>query len=155
MSQTDQSQNLMIQELLQLQAEQRIAHLTANAKKLVDIFADEFISISNGKIARPTYAESLQRFQAYFDKVTFIAWDDITPPIIHMAEDASLATIIVHKYVHVRYPAEPDQWLEEDTTFVWQEVYVRQHGSWRLATIVSTNTPPNSRPSESLPIVAG
>ncbi len=154
MTQIDQAQNLIIQELLQLQTEQRTAHLTANAKKLVDLFADEFISISNGKIARPTHSESLQRFQAYFDKVTFIAWDDITPPIIHVAEDASLATVIVHKYVHLRYLDESDTWMEEDTTFAWQEMYVRQHGSWRLATIVSTNTPPNSSPSESQSIAA-
>ena len=154
MPQYDPSRNSTIQELLQLQSEQRSAHLAGNAKKLVDLFADEFINISNGKIARPTYAESLQRFQAYFDKVTFIAWDDITPPIIYVADDASLATVIVHKYVHLRYLAEPDVWMEEDTTFAWQEMYIRQHDSWRLATIVSTNTPPNSRPSASHPTTA-
>jgi hypothetical protein len=154
MPQFDQSQNSAIQELLQLQSEQRNAHLTANAKKLVDLFADEFINISNGKIVRPTYAESLQRFQVYFDKVTFIAWDDVTPPIIHVAEDTSLATVIVHKYVHLRYLAESDIWMEEDTTFAWQEMYIRQHNRWRLATIVSTNTPPNSRLSESQSTVA-
>jgi len=149
MSQIDQAQNPIVQELLQMQSEQRTAHLTADAKKLVDLFADNFISISNGKISRPAYAESLQRFQAYFDKVTFIAWDDITPPIVHVADDASLATVVVHKYVQVRYFAEPDTWMEEETTFAWQEMYIRERGSWRLASMVSTNMPSNSRPFES------
>jgi hypothetical protein len=142
-----QAHNIAVQELLQLQAHQRVAHLTANAAGMVDLFADEFLSIANGQITRPTRAESLQRFQAYFDRVTFLAWDDISPPLIEVADDASLATVIVHKHVHVRYLADADAWWEEETTFAWQETYVRQHGRWRLAIVVSTNAPPATRPT--------
>ena len=59
----DSAQNSIIQELLQLQSEQRTAHLTANAKKLVDLFADEFIRISNGKIARPLISKASSAFK--------------------------------------------------------------------------------------------
>lgn len=149
MSETNPVRDAAIQELVQLQAEQRTAHLTANAQQLVEVFADEFISISNGAINRPTRAESLQRFQAYFDLVTFIAWDDVTPPIIRVADDASLATVIVNKFVHIRYVNESGVWMEQDTTFAWQETYIRQQDRWRLAVMVSTNTPPNTQVSES------
>jgi hypothetical protein len=147
MASPDQTHNTLVEELLQLQARQRVAHLTANAASLVDIFADDFINIANGQITRPPRAESLRRFQAYFDRVTFLAWDDITPPLIHVADDASLATVIVHKHVHVRYSANAGAWQEEETTFAWQETYVREHGRWRLAVVVSTNAQSITRPA--------
>lgn len=137
-----------MKEVMRLQEQQRQAHLSANAAAMVELFAEGFITCSNGKIATPTSAESLARFQAYFDQVTFLAWDDISPPQTWVAEDGSLATSIIHKHVHIRYQDENGTWMEEETTFVWQETYAPQQGQLRLASVVSTNTPSITRPAQ-------
>ncbi|HYF65204.1 MAG TPA: DUF4440 domain-containing protein [Herpetosiphonaceae bacterium] len=128
-----------IQELLQIQAQQRAAHLGADAGLLVEIHADDFLSVANGQVTRPTREESRQRFQRYFDLVTFLAWEDTAPPLIWVAADASLATVIVQKRVHLRYADQAGAERTEETRFAWHETYRREGGRWRLAAMVSTN----------------
>ena len=126
------------EELLQLQALQRRAHLEENADLLTSIFADSFISVENGAISRPSRQESRARFQAYFDGVEFLAWEDITPPIIRVSGDGTLGHVLVHKRVRLRDPASG---RESETEFAWMETYEKRGGEWRLTTVVSTQRP--------------
>jgi hypothetical protein len=130
-----------ISELLQLHEQQRTAHFSRNAKLLVSKFADDFINVSAGKIIRPTREHSLNRFQAYFDRSTFIEWDDIAPPVIKVSKDASMAYVIVHKRVRLKAPDETGVPREVTTIFAWMETYEKQNGKWALTAIASTNEP--------------
>jgi len=82
-------------QLVQLQRQQREAHINKNADLLVSMFSKDFISIDSGSINRPTREESRNRFQAYFDNVEFIAWDNIEDPVIRISSDGTMAYIIV------------------------------------------------------------
>lgn len=125
-------------ELLEIQALQRRAHLEKDADLLTSVFADDFISVSDGVISRPDRQESRARFQSYFDSVEFLAWDDISPPVIHVSRDGSLGHVLVHKRVHLR---DVSTGRESETVFAWIESYERRQGDWRLTMVVSTEKP--------------
>jgi ketosteroid isomerase-like protein len=131
-------QRQAVGELLLLQREQREAHLTGDADRLVDLFADDFVTVQDGSMTRPSRAKSRQRFQRYFDRVQFLAWEDLAPPVIEVADDASLATALVHKRVQLRYLDDAGLISEEEAVFAWHETWRRRDGGWELAVVVST-----------------
>ena len=131
----------MIDELRALHESQRQAHLDRDAQRLVALFADDFVSVHDGQVSRPDRAASLERFERYFARVTFRAWDDVTPPVVEVSDDATLATILVTKRVHVDYVDEEGQPAEEVTDFAWTEVWRRREGPWELAMVISTRRP--------------
>ena len=130
-----------MKELMQLQQQGRAAHLGKDAKLLVSAFADNFINISAGKISRPTREESQNRMQAYFDRSEFLEWDDISPPIIRVSQDASMAYVIVHKRVRLKAKNEQGVLEEATTIFAWMETHEKQNGKWVLTAVTSTNEP--------------
>jgi len=79
------------QEILELHNAQRSYHFQKNAGHFVDQFSQEIIMLNNGRISAPSRAESLQRFDNYFNSVEFIKWDDLREPIIRFSEDGTLA----------------------------------------------------------------
>jgi hypothetical protein len=131
----------MASELLQLHEQQRTAHFNRDAKLLVSKFADDFINVSAGKITRPTREQSLDRFQAYFNRSSFVEWDDISSPVIKVSKDASMAYVIVHKRVRLKTTDENGRSEEQTTIFAWMETYEKQNGKWMLTAIASTNEP--------------
>jgi len=128
-------------ELLELQKQARAAHFTRNGNLLVSTFADDFTSIAGGKISKPKREASLDRLQNYFNNSTFIEWDDITPPVIKVSDDATMGYVLVHK--KVRLPAKNENGTETEETeiFAWIEMYRKIKGEWKLTAVVSTNTP--------------
>lgn len=128
-------------ELSQLQKQARVAHFTRNAPLLVATFADDFTSIAGGKISRPAREASLTRFQNYLNRSTFIEWDDITPPVIKVSDDATMGYVIVHKKVRLTTKDAAGAEREETEIFAWIEVYRKIKGEWKLTAVVSTNTP--------------
>jgi hypothetical protein len=132
---------LAIRELSELQKKARVAHFTRNANLLVSTFADDFTSISGGKISRPAREASLNRFQNYLNRSTFLEWDDITPPVIKVSDDASMAYVLVHKKVRLTAKNENGTETEETEIFAWIEVYRKIKREWKLVAVVSTNTP--------------
>jgi len=130
-----------VKELLQLQQQERNAHISKDARLLVSVFADDFINIGAGKITRPTREESINRLQAYFDRSEFMEWDDISPPIIRVSQDASMAYVVVHKRVRLKSQNEQGEMEEAATIFAWMETYEKQNGKWVLTAAASTNKP--------------
>ena len=132
-------------ELLDIHNEQRAAHFNRDAKLLVSVFADDFTDIGRGKIRKPTREESFNRFQTYFKNSTFLEWDDITPPVIKVSDDATLGYTIVHKKVRLLAQDENGKEQEETEVFAWIAVYQKNDGKWKLTAIASTNTPETDR----------
>ncbi len=123
-------------------AKQRVAHLGADADLLVGLFSEDFTSIDNGVVSRPTRAESRARFKRYFDAVVFRAWDDIAPPQITLSADGTMATVVVSKLVRLADRAQatnPDARISE-TRFAWLETWRREGQQWRLFQIASTRS---------------
>jgi hypothetical protein len=128
-------------ELFELHKQGRVAHFTRDAKMLVAGFADDFTSVANGKIQKPERAASINRLQNYLNNSTFIEWDDITPPVIKVSDDASMAYVLVHKKVRLLAKNETGKEQEETEIFAWAALYRKIKGEWKLTAVVSTNTP--------------
>jgi hypothetical protein len=128
-----------VDELLELQDVQRRAHLEKNAELLVALFADDFMNIQNGEITRPGRDESRARFQAYFDASSFLAWEDLTPPIIRVSADRSMAYVVVQKRVRLQAGASSEV---QEAEFAWLETYEKRGGEWALTALASTQRTP-------------
>ena len=118
-------------ELLTLHAAQQRAHLDEDAAGLVSLLDDGFCELRDGRMLRPTRAELEARFQSYFDAVEFLAWDDLEPPRIELAEDGTHATMAVKS---VRFEA----WREVEGLLLPERVVaVDGKGDWvmELATV--------------------
>ena len=85
--------------------------------------------------------QNLNRFQNYLNNSTFLEWDDITPPVIKVSDDATLGYVLVHKKVRLLAKDENGKEQEETEIFAWIETYQKIKGKWKLTAVVSTNTP--------------
>ena len=130
-----------VAELAGLQARQREAHLRGDARGLVELFADDFVSVQDGDISRPGWPDSLRRFERYFAEVSFLAWDDIEPPAIEVSQDGSLASVLVSKLVQLTYRDAAGNPAAESTVFAWAETWRHAGDRWELAMVVSTRRP--------------
>lgn len=128
-------------ELFELHKKGRVAHFTRDTKMLVAGFADDFTSVANGKIRQPSRETSIARFQNYLNNSTFIEWDDITPPVIKVSDDASMAYVLVHKKVRLLAKDAQGREQEETEIFAWAALYRKINGEWKLTAVISTNTP--------------
>ncbi len=128
-------------ELLRIHEVHHEAHLQRRADLLVATFADSFRSISRGTVEAPTAAMSRARFQAYFDRSTFLAWDDLVPPAVRISPDGHMAYVIVQKEVRVRAADTTADPAVAHTTYAWLEVYEKEGGAWQLVAIASTDRP--------------
>lgn len=126
-------------ELTALHNEARAAHFNRDPALLVSSFADEYTQIGAGKIQRPAQEASIARFTAYFNNSRFLEWDDITPPVFRISDDATMAYSVVHK--KVRLIAKDASGAEKESTevFAWLATYKKIEGKWRLMAIASTN----------------
>ncbi len=133
-----------VSDLAQLQAliaQEHTAHVNHDAHLLVSLFSDDFINLGDGAISRPSRGESLAHFQAYFDRSTFLAWDDIEPPIIRLSADGSLAYAIIHKRVQLLTTGPGIREQTHETIFAWLEIWERNDGRWQLQVVASTRSP--------------
>jgi ketosteroid isomerase-like protein len=138
----------VVAELSELQARQRQAHLDGDAMALTAMFADDFVSVQDGEISRPSREDSRERFERYFALVRFIAWDDLREPVIEVSADGTLATVLVHKLVHLTFQGADGTLQEEITTFAWVEAWRHAGGRWELALVVSTRKNASPRPAD-------
>ena len=127
-------------ELLRLAAEARAAHLAYDPAPLLRAHGDGFVSVSNGKVSKPTREESLRMFTGYFESVRFETWDDLAPPLVTLSDDGTLATMLIQK--RVRILPKSGAGAGSETDWAWLETWRKHDGQWRLQTIVSTNQPP-------------
>lgn len=123
--------------IMLLHNEQRQAHMEKNVSLLLKDSITDFIEVNHGIIKKPTISENRKRFQAYFDAVDFVKWDDISPPIFSFSDDATMATTIVDKIVITRRKFEKNQL--DTSYYAWMAVYKKSNGNWRLHNICSTN----------------
>ena len=126
-------------EVLRLHELARQAHLQRDPAALVAGAADDFVTVSNGVVSRPTRAEQLERFGKYFGSVEFLAWDDLEPPRVILSADGTLAVVVVRKQVTLVPAGAGEDAVPETTVFAWSETLSRRGGTWRLVEITSTS----------------
>lgn len=134
-------QSAAVDELLRLHHQARAAHFNRDARSMVAGFADDFLDVSNGRVTQPAREASVTRLQNYFNNSTFIEWDDISPPVIRVSEDATMGYVIVHKKVRLKAKQANGSEVEETEIFAWIAIYRKINGEWKLVTVASTRTP--------------
>jgi formylglycine-generating enzyme required for sulfatase activity len=134
---TNPVQSEAVNELLRLHYLARFAHFNRDAKKIYEDFAADFVNVDAGRVTMPDRDAGMKRMQAYFDASTFLEWDDITPPIIKVSDDGSMAYVVNHKKVRLLTKDKK----EEVEVFAWVSMFRKIDGRWRLSMVASTRTP--------------
>jgi formylglycine-generating enzyme len=129
-----------VNELLRLHYRDRAAHFERDAAYIFSQFADDSFNVGNGKVNRADRAAGQKGLQAYFDSSTFLEWDDITPPVIRVSDDGSMAYSHVHKKVR-RLPRDQNSGAEEISVFAWTMTFRKISGKWKVTSVTSTNAP--------------
>lgn len=126
-------------ELLEIHAKDRQAHFGRDIDLLLAHSAEQFISVSNGEIHRPTLEEQRAFFLDYFTGATYYEWDDLEPPIVRVSGDASMAWMIVRTKVRRASRLEGSE-EEREIQFVYAGImtYEKQDGKWARVANVST-----------------
>jgi hypothetical protein len=127
--------------LLRLHELAQTAHLDKRPDLMVASFADSFLNISRGAVTVRTPAESRARFQAYFDRSTFLEWADLAAPVIRISPDGQMAYVIVQKRVRLTAVDSAGLSRPEHTVFAWVELYEKHGGKWTLMGVASTDRP--------------
>ena len=89
----------------------------------------------------PDRDAGMKRMQSYFDASTFLEWDDITPPLIKVSDDGTMAYVVNHKKVRLLAKDKSAKMQEEIEVFAWVSIYRKIDGRWRLSMVASTRTP--------------
>jgi hypothetical protein len=135
-------------ELLRLHTTDREAHFKTDVSLLQQSASDEFISVSNGAVARISKEQERTFFEAYFKGATYSEWDDLEPPIVRVSKDGSMAWMITR--VRVTRAEKNSDGVARTTTFVYAGVmtYEKRAGKWFRVANVSTFEPQGERRQE-------
>jgi hypothetical protein len=128
-------------ELLRLHEEHREAHLGKRADLMVGSFHDSVRFLSRGEVSAASREQNRARLQAYFDRSSFQAWDDIEPPVIRISPDGRMAYKIVRKRVKLTAPDSAGRPVAEDVVYAWVEIYEKPGDRWVLMAVASTDRP--------------
>lgn len=123
--------------ILAIHDQQRKAHFEKNAELLLDDISTDYIEVNRGFVKKPSYSENLKKFESYFNSVDFINWDDVSPPIISFSNDATIATLVVEKFVVVRNKTEGNKL--DTSQYAWLAIFKKINDKWQLYRMGSTN----------------
>lgn len=123
--------------ILAIHHDQQKAHLEKNVALLLGDSSADYIEVNRGLVKKPSYTENFKKFTAYFESVDFVAWEDVSPPIISISDDGTMATSVVEKLVVTQAKSE-DRKLDT-THFAWLAVFKKINGKWQLHRMGSTN----------------
>jgi len=132
------------QEILEVHNLSRTYHFKKMVNEFIDQQSDNLLSISDGKISRPTKEDRRKRVSNYFKTVDFEKWDDIEPPVIRFSNDFSMAYTAVNKEVVLTYLDEKNNRVRQTTIFSWVSIYTKHDGVWKVDCVASTNQPSTS-----------
>ncbi len=125
-------------ELLAIHANDRQAHLATDGEALVAHQAESFIYVGNGAIQRIPREAMRQDFQQYFKNATYYEWDDLEPPIVHVAQDASMGWMIARTKVRRIQMDKSGVTHEREFIYAGIMTYEKQDERWVRTANVST-----------------
>jgi hypothetical protein len=114
------------QQLLNLHAQERDAHLKGDADLLVSEIASEFVSVRDGEVESDSREEVRHQFVERFRRVRYSEWDDVIPPRVQISPDGKMASVVVQ--IRARYRDWTGLSLGEEHKFLssWVATYEKQ-----------------------------
>lgn len=138
------AQETVVDTLLRLHHEARVAHVLHDAGRLTAMFDDSVLNVSRGRLFR-TPAGQQEPFASYLASVRFLEWDNARPPVIRLSPGGAWAEVVIDKRVRL-IPADTTTGSgEEHVRYAWLERWRRTPAGWRLATVASTDRPGGDR----------
>lgn len=130
-------------ELLRLHRASREAHFKTDADLLVKDAPEVMVSVSRGKINRPSREDTRRMFTEYFRGAKYFEWDDLEEPVVSVSRDGSMAWMITR--IRVRRVQRDASGAEREEKFVYAGImtYEKRGGRWTRVANVSTFEPPN------------
>jgi len=128
------------QELFDLNDKMRTAHLEGDAATIIAVHDYPYTAVKNGRVTHPTAEDHAAQFTGYMDSMRLLAWDDLSDPIIHISDDASLAVVTYRKHLKMVPKAQPEAEAFEGI-FVWQSSYRRTPAGWKQVSDITTTLP--------------
>lgn len=120
-------------ELLAMHAAVRRAHYEADPAGVIANDAEEWINVRDGETTVRHRADDMRMFTEYFAGATYYEWDDVEPPIVKVADDASIAWMITHVRVRRTQNAEV-----LDFEYAGIETYEKHGNRWVKTTETGT-----------------
>ena len=124
--------------LLEIHARTRKAHLESDADLMVAAFADEVFRVAGGAVTGQPRDESRQNYQKYFAGSTYHEMDDLEPPVIRISQDASMAWMIARTKVRFTYKDESGNDAEQAFIYAGIVTYEKRDGEWLRTSNVTT-----------------
>jgi hypothetical protein len=125
-------------EILQLHATAIAAHNQKDVGFFTRDLADDYFSVSRGRIDHPTREEIRTRFENYLSSTTFTEYRDLEKPIIGVSRDGSMAWSVVRVKVAGRRAMADGAVQDLDFVCAWITLYKRQDDRWLRLGDVST-----------------
>jgi hypothetical protein len=126
------------QELLALHKQVITAHLDKDVEFFIKDIADDYFSVSRGKLTRYSKDDIIQMFSNYFGSTEFKVYEDLMDPIVKVSDDGSLGWSIVQvKIKAVRVIDDTKHEINE--VWTWITLYKRENDIWiRMGEVSST-----------------
>ncbi|UCE19995.1 MAG: nuclear transport factor 2 family protein [Gemmatimonadota bacterium] len=116
--------------------------IDAHWNKDIDFFteniSEDYFSVGNGEIRKPTKEEITTQVTNYLDNTTFTEYRDLREPIIGFSNDGSVAWSLVQVKVAGKRTTEEGTERDLDFTCAWITLYERQDNTWLRLGEVST-----------------
>ena len=123
-------------ELLSLHEQTRRAHLQGDAAAIAATIGDRLLMAENGRIRTQSNAEVAQFFAGYLKRVRYSQWRDVSPPLVTVSADGSMAWMAVEieaTYTNADKPADGEKRFKSS----WIATYARDNCRWRMTGIAS------------------
>lgn len=114
------------------------AHWNKDVGFIVQDLSEDYFSVSDGEIRRPTKDEIRSTFDNYLHNTTFSEYRNLQEPIIGISRDGSMAWSLVQVKVAGKRTMDDGNERDLDFTCAWITLYERQDDTWIRLGEVST-----------------
>ena len=135
------------QELSAILAEQRTAHLETDPSAMVENIADSLLSVDAGVVSVQARRDVEAMFASYFEGAVYRRWEDVTPPIVRLSSDGSMAWVVRTVLVQRDEPDGTGGTRSHQFTSAYTSTFERMDGRWQMTSVTSTFLPPDSAAS--------
>ena len=123
------------QALLAIHARDREAHLRGDANLLTADTASEIVDVGRGHFDRTTRDQVREHFIGFFKQATYSSYEDMAPPVVHIAPDGKSGWMAVQIKAHITMKQEGKPPEEMDFQSAWLATYEKQNGKWLMTAI--------------------
>ena len=136
--QPKQDRETLRSEILDLHKRMIDAHWRKDVGFFTRDISEQYFSVGNGEIRRPTRKEIAAEFAAYLESTTFTEYRDLQEPVVGLSKDGSLAWSVVQVKVAGKRATEEGTDGNLDFICAWITLYERQGKKWiRLGEVSS------------------